>query len=172
MMTINCTKKLTKRLPFAVVADPRPSTNKLGPWCANSFNIGRFPMILVTNERTFLSVVIPFKDIHSLHARFLWALEVLLQSIAVSSSDILAELEQMDIMQLTDKTNRSAVGTMNDFVFHAKGALYDNQDLSLEELSFNLSGIPCAPLKYGLPREEVLNVIALPHNRHLQIHRN
>ncbi len=172
MMILNCTKKLAKRLPYSVIEGSQACTNKLGPWCANSFNISRFPMIILTNERTLLSVVIPFKDIRTFHNRFLKSLEVLFHSIALSSREIQSELEQMMVVQLTDKSNRSTVGSMNDFVYHAKAALYEHQNLSLEELSFELSGIPCSPLNYGFPREEVLNVITPPHPGRMEIRRD
>jgi len=68
MVTLNCTKKLAKRFAFPLVENPQPSTNKLGPWCANSFNIGRIPMILLTNELSLLSVVKPLKEARSFHA--------------------------------------------------------------------------------------------------------
>ena len=61
-------------------------------------------MIILTNERTLLSVVIPFKDIRTFHNRFLESLEALFHSIALSSKDIHAELLEMKVVELTDKT--------------------------------------------------------------------
>jgi hypothetical protein len=162
MFTLNCTKKLAKRIPFDFVDNPAPSTNKLGPWCANSFNAGPYPMILFTNERTLLSVVIPLKQAGTFHDRFHASLEVLLHTIALSSHEIAPELAEMTTIQLTTKTNRSVLGSMNDFIYNAKVALYESPELTLEELSFNLSSIPCSPLKYRYPREAALSVFAPP----------
>lgn len=172
MFVLNCTKKLAKRLSFEFIEEPAQSTNKLGPWTANSFNIGRFPMILFTNDRTCISVVIPFKEASTLHNRFLESLEVLLHSIALSSREIEPELAEMSTIQLTTRANRSVLGTMNDFVFHARATLYDNPELTLEELSFQLSSIPCAPLKYDFPREAALSIFAPPPSKGLRIHTN
>jgi hypothetical protein len=47
---------------------------------------------------------------------------------------------------------------MNDFVHHVRAMLYYDQNLTLEEIGFRLSEIPCAPLEYGYPREAVLEV--------------
>lgn len=165
MMTLNCTKKLAKRLPFPTVETPQPSTNKLGPWCANSFNLGRFPMILLTNERTLLSVLIHFKDIRSFHARFLEELEILFHSIALSSKDIFAELDEMKVVQFTTNTNRSTIGSMNDFVGHIWAMLNYEKDPTLTDISFHLSEILCSPLKYAKPREAVYEVIDPPPHR-------
>jgi len=159
MMTLNCTKKLGRRLPFPAVDNPQPSSNRLGPWCANSFNIGRFPMIILTNERTLLSVVIPFKEIRSFHERFLTSLKVLFHSIALSSKDIQSELNEMKMFQITQNTNRRTLGSMSDFVYQVRATFFRGQRASLEDISFRLSEIPCSPLMYRYPREVVLEVI-------------
>jgi hypothetical protein len=162
MVTVNCTKELAKRLPFPLVENPQPSTNRLGPWCANSFNIGRIPMILLTNELSLLSVVIPLKGVRSFHARFLSTLEVLFHSVALSSKQIHAELEEMNDFQVTAHTNRKTLGSMNDFVFQVQVRLEQDRDGTLEQVAFDLSGIPCGPLKYGYPREAVLEILGPP----------
>jgi len=122
-------------------------------------------MIVFTNETTLLSVVIPFKEVRSFHARFLESLERLFHSIALSSKDTHVELEEMKVVQLTQNTNRKTPGSMNDFVFHVQTALDRNWNPTLEQISFDLSGIPCAPLKYGYPREAVLEIIDPPPHR-------
>ena len=105
-----------------------------------------------------LSVVIPIKEVRSFHDRFLSSLEFLLHSIALSSQDIRAELEEMKVIQITQNTNLKTLGSMNDFVHHVRAMLYYDQNLTLEEVGFRLSEIPCAPLKYRYPREAVLEV--------------
>jgi hypothetical protein len=119
-------------------------------------------MILLTNELTLLSVVIPLKEVRSFHARFLSMLEVLFHSVALSSKQIYAELEEMDLCQFTPHTNRKTLGSMNDFVFQVQARLEQDQDATLEQLAFDLSGIPCGPLKYGYPREAVLEILDPP----------
>ena len=170
MLVLNCTKKLAKRLSFEFAENPGESTNKLGPWTANSFNIGRFPMIILTNDKTLLTTVIPLKETRTFHDRFLMSLELLFQSIALSSAEILSELQEMSEMQFTTRTSRSVLGSMNDFVFHARVAINQESDLSLPALSFELSSIPCSPLKYGYPREAALDLLAPPPSRMLRIH--
>ena len=115
-------------------------------------------MIILTNERTLLSVIIPFKEVHSFHDRFLTSLEFLFHSIALSSKDVLPELEEMKIFQLIQNTNLSILGSMNDFVSHVRATLYHDKNATLEDISFHLSEIPCAPLNYRYPREAALDV--------------
>jgi len=161
-MTLNCTKRLTKRLPFPVVEKLQPDTNKLGPWCANAFNVGRAQLIIMTNERSLLSVLIPFKEIRSVHGRFLLSLEDLFFSIGLSSDHIQGELSEMKVVQFNNNTNRRTLGSMNDFVNGIKGVLQVRPDESLQELTVELSKVPCAPLRYGYPREAVLDILDPP----------
>ena len=161
-MTLNCTRKLIRRLPFPIVEIPQPSTSKLGPWCAISFNVGRVPLVIFTNERSLLSVLVPVKEIRTLHSRFLTSLEVLFHSIGVSSVQARDELDEMKVVQVTSKTNRRTLGSMNDFVYHVSGALQDNPGDSLENIALHLSKVPCAPLRYGYPREAALNFLDPP----------
>lgn len=156
MMTLNCTKKMAKRLPFPLTVSPQPSTNVLGPWCANTFNVGRVPLIILTNERTLLSVFIPLKEIRTFHDRFLDSLEILFHSIALSSDQIHREMEEMKTVQFTNQTNRTVLGSMNDFVANVRA--FDPQ-YSLEEIAFELTEMPCGPLKHGNPREAVYNIL-------------
>lgn len=163
MMTLNCTRKFAQRVPFPIVESARPSTNRLGAWCANSFNISRSPMILITNEKTLISVIIPFKEVRSFHTRFLESLEVLFHSIALSSKDIQQELEEMKVVQFTTNTNRKTLGSMNDFDRHIRAMLNYDKNPTLEDISFHLSEIPCSPLRYAKPREAVYEIIDPPH---------
>lgn len=172
MVTLNCTKKFTKWLPFDFDEGTNPSTNKLGSWCANSFSSDRLPLILLTNEKSLLTVVIPVDDIHTFHDRFLVSLEILFHQIGVPSHQARAEIEDMMAMQFTGRTNRSVLGSMNDFVFQAKSALQREPDLSLQQLSFDLSEIPCAPLRYDFPREVALTFFAPPPPFGLKLHYN
>jgi hypothetical protein len=159
MVTLTCTLKLAKRLPFSVVDNKLPTTNRLGDWCANSFNLGRYPFILITNDRTFLSVVIPFKDSVVFWPRFLLSLETLLKAIGISDNVIKRELQEYRELQITRQTNRRTLGVMNDFVFQVRARFQIDVDPSLENIGYELSDMPCGPLKYGNPREAVRNLL-------------
>ena len=118
MTTINCTQKLAKRLPFEMPEKYLPVTTRLGPWCANTFNIGRFPCIILTNEQTLLTVLVVLKEIKTLYPRFLSSLEWLLRAIGVQGPHIDQELREMHSAQFARNTNRSTLGSMNDFVLN------------------------------------------------------
>ena len=160
MVTLNCTLKLAKRLPYSTVEVTTPSTNMLGDWNANSFNIGRIPCILMTNERTLLSVVLPLKESATFWPRFVLLLQRLLKDIGIPGKLIDAELREYDQYQLTRKTNRHTLGSMNDFVAQVQARYYVDGQVALADVSFDLSGIPCGPFKYAYPKEVARQVFA------------
>jgi hypothetical protein len=137
-----------------------PSTNKLGDWCANSFNIGRHPYILITNERTLLSVVLPLRESITFLPRFVLSLRSLLKTIGIEDKLIDEELREYREFQLTRKTNRHTLGSMNDFVYQVQARFQIDGNPSLEDIAWELSEIPCGPVKYFLPREAVRQVFS------------
>jgi len=100
-----------------------------------------------------------FKDIHTIWERFLSSLEELLHSVAVPSLSIQTELEEMQLVQFTREANRRTLGSMNDFVHLVRANIYQDPELTLNEMSLRLSEVPCCPLKYAYPREAILKVI-------------
>ena len=160
MVTLNCTLKLAKRLPYVAVVVTTPSTNILGHWSANSFNIGRIPCILMTNERTLLSIVLPLKESATFWPRFVLLLQTLLKDIRIPSKLIDAELQEYEQFQLTRKTNRHTLGSMNDFVAQVQARYQIDGHVTLEDVSLALSGIPCGPLKYAYPKEVACQMFA------------
>jgi hypothetical protein len=162
MTEVHCTLKFSKRVPFVMAETDSPCTNGIGPWCANIFNLGRIPMVILTNEKTLLSVIVQFKNVSSLWDRSLEAVEILLHSIALPSSVIQREINEMQSVSFSRKKNRQVLGSMNDFVFLSRAYFESNPSGSLEELSFELSGTPCSPLKYAQPRHAALSLFTPP----------
>jgi hypothetical protein len=160
MVTLNCTLKLSKRLPYSTVDITLPTTNRLGDWCANSFNIGRNPYILVTNERTLLSVVLSLKESATFWPRFVLSLQLLFKAIGLSEKNLQKELQAYGQVQMTRKTNRHTLGSMNEFIDLVRARFEIDGDRSLEDICCHLSEVPCGPLKYGLPKETVRQILS------------
>jgi hypothetical protein len=155
MTILNCTLKLSKRIPFQLTESPVPATNRLGPWSGNTFNIGRFPCIILTNHLTLLSVLILSKDIHTFWSRFLISLEGLLEQIQLPLPAIQEELRAMQEVQFTRGTNRRTLGSMTDLV-HMVRAIHDQDpNMSLDAISLELSNVVCFPLDGLYPRDAV-----------------
>jgi hypothetical protein len=110
---------------------------------------------MVTNELTLLTVVVLFKNVQTFYPRFMISLEQLLHAIEIPKPFIDEELREMHTVQFARNTNRSTLGSMNDFVFQARAAIYQDHGLTLDQLNLELNEIPCSPLKYSHPSEAV-----------------
>ena len=105
MENLRCTKKLLTRLRVSELEDKNISTNLLGTWFANYFNISRKQFAIFTNEQTALSVVVPMKEISTLISRFIIELCKLLETIGIPDQLINSELEQMKNIKIGRTNN-------------------------------------------------------------------
>jgi hypothetical protein len=160
VVTIHCTKKLLKRLPYETTEELLPETNRLGSWCANVFNIGRIPYIIFTNEQTLCTAILPYKQSQTVYLRFLEAFREVLHSMNLKHDFINSEIDQMRVVQFDCRTNKKTLGSMNDFVFHARYLVEDRVVSSLNDIEKYINGMPCAPLKYRYPRESVIQLLS------------
>ena len=133
--------------------------NRLGDWCANSFNIGRHPYVLITNERTLLSVVLPLKVSSTFWPRFVVSLQSLFKAIGLSDRIIQKELQEYGQFQMTQKTNRHTLGSMNDFVDQVRARFQIDGNPPLGDIAYYLSEVPCGPLKHALPKQAVRQLL-------------
>lgn len=156
MIVINCTKKLFKRIRYEAVADGPESTGALGPWCANVFYISRYPFVIVTNEKTLLTVLFPLKEFKNINLHFMASLEKQLKELKVPSPVIAAEVAHAHEMVLSDRTNRSTLGSMNDLVFHIKAVVESRSSFTVAELERGIRDIPFAAMKFATIDESVV----------------
>jgi hypothetical protein len=126
-----------------------PSTNLFAVWSTNIFYIGRIPYIIVKNELTLLTVIVPFKKITTFLERTVSAIKSLLMSIGISEPQVLSEVKEMKDIRFSKGTNRQTLGSMNDFMRLVSGQMEYHPEKSLEEINLYLNGGPCGPLKMG-----------------------
>ena len=158
MVVINCTKKLFRRLKVQDSSEIYSSTNLLGAWCANVFNIGRYPFIIFTNEKTLLSILFPLKEFKRISDLFNSSLSRQLRELKIPENSILAETKQTSEIVLSTNTNRSTLGSMNDLVFQIKAIIYDQQSFTVTELERQLRKIPFSSINFSNPGEAVIDV--------------
>jgi hypothetical protein len=155
MTILNCTLKLSNRIPFPMSEGTFQPTNTLGQWSGNAFNLGRFPYIILTNELTLLSVVISLKDVHTFWSRFLISLERLMLHIEVPHSEVQQELLSMAEVRFTRNTNRRTLGSMTDLVHMVRAIVDQDEDSSLDQINRQLSRVPSLTLQGLYPRDAV-----------------
>ncbi len=153
MTTLHCTLRLAQRLRVAYPERTKPITTKMGSWSANYFNLGRIPHVILTNEATLLTVAIPFKPAGTFWERFLDLLEEVMQLMEIPPKAIQKELDGMRTFQYARETNRSVLGSMNDFVGLTRAYFERDPSITLQELSIRLNNVPCSPLRMRCPRD-------------------
>ncbi len=161
MIVINCTKKLLKRLHYEAPSVSPESTNLLGAWCANVFNISRFPFVLVTNEKTLLSILFPLKEFKNFNLHFINSLNKQLKELKVPERIIATELHHASEIVLATNTNRSILGSMNELVYHVKSMAYSRDSFTAAELERELRNIPYSPIKFRYPGEAVQEMLKM-----------
>ena len=142
MMVLRCTAKLQKRLRLPKLGDQGPSTTALGDWYGNVFHVGRQPMLILTSEKSLLSVVLPARELDALQATFSKALMKLLLRIGIPAVAVERELAQMNEIAYGPTRNRSVLGTMNDAVMIIKYVARDRPELCLKDFEDDIAKTP------------------------------
>ena len=99
-----------------------------------------------------LSLVVPIKEPAHLRERIREHAHALLYNLGVPPDLAAAEVRGMQHMPFAKTADRSVLGSMNDFAFHAQVYLHSvGNEVDLARLEALLASIPCAPLKYLYP---------------------
>ena len=165
MATLRCTAKLLKRLKERPVAAPTPPDNRLGDWYANVLNIGHNRLVLVTSERSLLSVVVPIKDSSKLRERIRERVHRLLYTLGVPPDLAAVEVRGMDRMPFAKTADRSVLASMNDFTIQTRGLFErgpEDEVVYLDEVESFLAGMPSGVLEYRMPGEATRKLFGLP----------
>ena len=154
MFNVRATRKLLKRLGTKPAERPHAPTTALGDWYANLLYVGRKQLVLCTNDKSLLSVVLPARGLkEGLHLGLCEAVRRLLLRIDIPESKVAGELAEMREFSLARTDNRTVLGSMNDLAFQVEVRLGSGPATSLDELALELSDVPCGPLSYAHPAE-------------------
>jgi hypothetical protein len=116
MFTLRCTRKLLDRLATPHDADSDvPPANALGDWYANLIRVGHDQLVVVVNERTTLTLLVPAKGLrHEIAPQIFGALATLLRDIEVPQDVIEREIAAMQPMAFARTASRSTLASMNE----------------------------------------------------------
>ncbi len=149
MFNLYCTKKLLDRVkPSTSIEGAGQSTTVLGDWYATAW-FWKPQLALLVNERTLLPVVMPLAPAASLAELFPAALAQVLLALDIGQDFVKSELEKMGQVAYCKTVNRSVVGIMNQFTYHAEGYRDHFGMVDPLALSLKLAGTPCSPLYKG-----------------------
>jgi hypothetical protein len=166
LVALRCTQRLLRRLPrdTAVADDPGEATHALGHWYANVLTFNRAAFVLAISERSLLSVVLEGAPFNSLVVRFPLALARLLQALAVPESQVLRELQSMSPLAIAGTANRRVLGCLNQYAFELAVNVEDHPHGSLLDRMLWLSENISSAIRYSVPRELALELLAARGN--------
>jgi hypothetical protein len=150
MYTLHCTKKLLDRVKVSPHTSAPPPTTALGNWYATAL-FWKPQVALLVNERTLLPVLMPLAPASTLAARSPRKLATSLVRHGANHAFIANEVAAMSEVSVAKTSNRSVVGTMNEFAFLAEGYREDMDTLDLVALSVRLADTPCGAIKRDSP---------------------
>ena len=159
MTIVNATKKAWDRLKATPPSANNVDDTIVGSWCAHIFYFGHRQFLILTNERTLFSIIVPAKSITNIEIVLPQTVAELLERYEVPKQSSAILLKQLSEVQFTRNTNRQVLGSMNDFIKNAKFILEDTPDISLIDLSLQLCQMPCSPIQMKSPKKAILEIL-------------
>ena len=156
MLVLHATKKLLDRIKPSVLVASQVSDTTLGNWYATAL-FWKPQLALFVHEETLLPVLMPLAPANSLAVRFPMYLAAVLRALDVDSEFIAAQVNTMGEVVYAKTSNRSVLGTMNQFSYLAEGYREYLGTSDLLDLSLKLAHVPCSPLykRETLPDREL-----------------
>ncbi len=162
-MIFRLTQKLCRKIKTGALATVPLHENPYADWSARLFTADRTQYILLCNTPSLYSIIIYGRGITDSSI----FLDHAMASIRESMIDDGLELIYMNFIApatgsatFHKSLDRSVIGSMNEFQWHAKDALVSN-DVSPFEVGRVLNNIPCKPLStpeyssFANPREAI-----------------
>ncbi len=114
MFSLRCTKRLLSEMAATPTLGEKTPTTALGDWYANLVPTCRGGIVICTNERTLLTVILPL--IEGQHPLSMFTMRVfnLLRLLGVPEARAAVELKEMDNVEIRKSQNRRVLGSMNE----------------------------------------------------------
>lgn len=128
-----------------------PSTGKLGDWYARPMFGKPRHLVLCTNERSLLCVVVPLAPSAGLGRRFSEAAMERIKQIPAPLEALGLEFDALNAVQYGRSVSRSVISTMNQFMYSAEAWLDSRPDGDLNELGLWLCDTPCTAIATTWP---------------------
>jgi hypothetical protein len=143
------------------IPDTREPTTALGDWYGNVVPTSRGEIVICTNERTLLTVVLPLID--GQHPLSMFTLRVynLLRLIGVSPARADAEMREMESVEIGKTQSRRVLGSMNEIAMMMQFMAEDARSGSLKasEGELQIARTIFSYTKYVPPAELVREIL-------------
>jgi hypothetical protein len=163
MITLRGTRKLLTYLDEQPVESPPPPTNSLGNWYANLIPTVLGDLIMLTNERSLLTVAVPTELPGDFHTQFRIRAANMLVGIGITPDVIRQEIDEMNPLLYAKTASRSILGSMNDLAFHFQHyatLAVEEDDFSLSRVELALNQMPHGPLDYKYAADAARELLA------------
>jgi hypothetical protein len=153
VITLRCTRKLFLHLDQKPEVDEHEPTAALGDWYANLIFVTHGPpLILFTNERTLLSVVLPHTALGDLEPQFRRRVIGLLNRLSLSADGVANEVSQLQPIRYGKTKSRRVLGTMNDVSNAINSMLeYPGAPKTTDAIEMALTKTPYSMIDYRAP---------------------
>jgi len=151
LFSFRCTRRLINKLQVSVVIDPPQPNTRLGDWYGNVLFSGYHRLIIFVSEQSLLPVIMPLRERKQLLPSFRSRLSELLFHLDVSEKAVSLELVNMERALIARTSNRSVLGTMNQFIQDSKIYMQMHDEFNLIDLELWLAETPCGPKEYRYP---------------------
>ena len=145
MTTWFCTRKLIRTLKVIPVGDPEPGSTTLGDWHANIIDTYVGALFVFSNNRTFVSVVIPVSQQSQLESMFVRRVANLLSMLGIPSPAIDREVRNIAPITYARARDRRQLGHLQSIVYQyqaiAENAA-ENSPISLSDAEMLVAGMP------------------------------
>jgi len=160
MITLRCTKKLQKHLGVKPELDDVEPTSALGDWYGNLVDMPAGPpLILCTNERSLLSVVLGHDaDV----VKELWRrVTGLLRRLDFPKEAVERETFHLQQIRIGNTRNRRVLGSMTDAVVQLEHKLHESRG-TVDQAEDYLAENPYSMLEHKLPSQMALELLGAP----------
>lgn len=166
MITLRCTKKLLTHLGAKPALEDREPTASLGDWYANLIAMPAGPpYYLLMNERSLLSVVLPYDA--ELLSGFRRRAVALLRRLEIPAAHVECEAFHLQKIALGKTRCRRVLGTMNDAAWNLESMIFDGPRgrFTLDRVEDDLAATPFSVIDYNLAGDVARELLGAPPRR-------
>ena len=171
MYTVRCTRRVLEALALPLVDEPQPPSTALGDWYVNFIQTRRHRLAHFVSDRSLLSVVVPVKTLKTVLERHIISLHDLLGALGVDAKVVQAEIVEMGERAVAKTRSQSVLASMSDLALNARAVLEQTPSISFQDLSLELSQIPCGPLPMRIPAQASITLLLGRHAKAAQVSR-
>jgi hypothetical protein len=161
MVVLRPTARLALKLRLRLGASNFRSTTRLGDWYATDLNLGRRRLVICVSELSRLAVVLDAAPYATIPERLPPALARVLHFIGVEQPTIEQEIAAMGTIAIAKTSNRSVLGTVNEFVHYLR-CIHTNRPVPPDPflLSAELVEFVCMQLEDTYPKDAALRLLS------------